>query len=155
MDLALRRVSLTSGHLPLDHTGVASRHFTRKEANALLTQVRPLTEQLVEHRASLAAAQVERTKLALQIAGNGGGVDSAGAASLDEQIAREHAGVARCVNAIHELGGVVKDPDTGLVDFPARLAGGEAFLCWRLGEDEIDHWHGIDEGFSGRKPLDP
>jgi hypothetical protein len=49
----------------------------------------------------------------------------------------------------------VKDPDTGLVDFPARLAGAEAFLCWRLGEDEIDHWHGIDEGFSGRKPLDP
>ena len=134
---------------------MASRHFTRKEANALLPQVRPLTEQLVEHRASLAAAQVERKKLALQIAGNGGGVDSAGAASLDEQIAREHAGVARCVNAIHELGGVVKDPDTGLVDFPAQVAGAEAFFCWRLGEDEIDHWHGIDEGFSGRKPLDP
>jgi len=114
---------------------VASRHFTRKEANALLPQVRPLTEQLVEHRASLAAAQVERKKLALQIAGNGGGVDSAGAASLDEQIAREHAGVARCVNAIHELGGVVKDPDTGLVDFPAQVAGAEAFFCWRLGED--------------------
>jgi hypothetical protein len=134
---------------------VTSRHFTRKEANELLPQVRPLTEQLVEHRASLAAAQVERKKLALQIAGNGGGVDSAGAASLDEQIAREHAGVARCVNAIHELGGVVKDPDTGLVDFPAQVAGAEAFFCWRLGEDEIGHWHGIDEGFSGRKPLDP
>ena len=134
---------------------MASRHFTRKEANALLPQVRPLTELLVEHRASLAAAQLERTKLALQIAGNGGGVDSVAAAALDEQIAREHAGVARCVNAIHELGGVVKDPDTGLVDFPAQVAVVEAFLCWRLGEDEIDHWHGIDEGFSGRKPLGP
>jgi hypothetical protein len=134
---------------------VASRHFTREEANALLPQVRPLAEELVEHRASLAAAQHERTKLALLIAGNGGGVDSAGAAALDEQIALEHTGVARCVNAIHELGGVVKDPDTGLVDFPARFAGVEVFLCWRLGEDEIDHWHGIDEGFSGRKPLDP
>ena len=134
---------------------MASRHFTREEANALLAQVRPLAEELVEHRASLAAAQLERKKLALQIAGNGGGVDAAGAAALDEQIAREHAGVARCANAIHELGGVVKDPDTGLVDFPARVDGIEVFLCWRLGEDEIDHWHGIDEGFSGRKPLDP
>jgi hypothetical protein len=134
---------------------VASRHFTREEANALLRQVRPLTEELVEHRASLAAAQVERTKLALQIAGNGGGVDSVGATALDEQIAREHAGVARCVNAIHELGGVVKDPDAGLVDFPAQVDGTEAFLCWRLGEDEIAYWHGIDEGFPGRKPLDP
>jgi hypothetical protein len=134
---------------------VAPRHFTREEANAVLAQVRPLTEQLVEHRASLSAAQFERKQLALQIAGNGGAVDPAGTAALDEQIAREHAGVARCVNAIHELGGVVKDADTGLVDFPAQVAGAEAFLCWRLGEDEIAYWHGIDEGFPGRKPLDP
>lgn len=132
---------------------MAPRHFTRQEANALLAQVRPLTAQLVEHRAALAAAQSERRQLALQIAGNGGSVDSG--VALDERIAREHAAVARCVNLIHELGGVVKDPDTGLVDFPAQVAGAEAFLCWRLGEDEIGYWHGIDEGFPGRKPLDP
>jgi hypothetical protein len=134
---------------------VAPRHFTREEANELLTQVRPLTEQLVEHRASLASAQSERKQLAQQIAGNGGGVDLTTAAALDERIAHEHAGVARCVNAIHELGGVVKDADTGLLDFPAQVDGTEAFLCWRLGEDEIAYWHGIDEGFPGRKPLDP
>ena len=134
---------------------MAPRHFTLAEANALLAEVRPLTEQLVEHRAALAAAQAERKQLALQIAGNGGGADVSGAATLDEQIALEHAGVARCVNGIHELGGVVKDPDSGLVDFPARVEGVEAFLCWRLGEHEIAYWHGIDEGFSGRKPLDP
>jgi hypothetical protein len=133
---------------------VAPRHFTREEANALLAQVRPLTEELVEHRASLAAAQSERKQLALQIAGNGGGIDLTRAAALDEQIALEHAGVARCVNAIHELGGVVKDAEIGLVDFPARVAGSEAFLCWRLGEAEIANWHGVDEGFPGRKPLD-
>jgi hypothetical protein len=134
---------------------VAPRHFTREEANSLLAEVRPLTEQLVEHRAALAAAQSERKQIAAQIAGNGGGVDVVTAAALDEQIALEHAGVARCVNGIHELGGVVKDPDSGLVDFPARLDGAEVFLCWRLGEDEIAYWHGIDEGFPGRKPLDP
>ncbi len=134
---------------------MASRHFTREEANGLLEQVRPLTEQLVEHRASLAAAQFERKQLALQIAGNGGGVDPTGAAALDERIAHEHAGVARCINAIHVLGGVVKDADTGLVDFPAQVDGTEAFLCWRLGEDEIAYWHGVDEGFPGRKSLDP
>ncbi|MBA3383279.1 MAG: DUF2203 domain-containing protein [Actinobacteria bacterium] len=134
---------------------MAPRHFTREEANELLAQVRPLTEQLVEHRAALVAAQSERTQLALQIAGNGGGVDVTGAAALDEQIAREHAGVARSANAIHELGGVVKDAGTGLVDFPAQVDGVEAFLCWRLGEDEIAYWHGLDDGFPGRKPLDP
>jgi hypothetical protein len=134
---------------------VAQRHFTREQANALLTQVRPLAEELVEHRASLAAALSERKQLARQIAGNGGGVDLTGAAALDERIAHEHAGVARCVNAIHELGGVVKDADIGLLDFPAQVDGTEAFLCWRLGEEEIAYWHGIDEGFPGRKPLDP
>lgn len=134
---------------------MAPRHFTRDEANSLLAEVRPLTERLVEHRAALAAAQSERKQIAAQIAGNGGGVDVVSAAALDEQIALEHTGVARCVNAIHELGGVVKDPDGGLVDFPAQVDGAEAFLCWRLGEDEIAYWHGIDEGFPGRKPLDP
>ena len=133
---------------------MAPRHFTRKEANALLGEVRLLTERLVEHRAALVAAQTERKQLAMQIAGNGAGAEVGAASRLDEQIALEHAGVARCVNAIHELGGVVKDPDTGLVDFPAEVDGIEAFLCWQLGEDEITHWHGIDEGFAGRKPLD-
>jgi hypothetical protein len=131
------------------------RHFTRDEANALLVEVRPLTERLVEHRASLVQAQTQRAELGRRIAGNGGGVDSNELAGLDSLIDTELAGVARCVNAIHGLGGVVKDPDAGLVDFPARIQGIEAFLCWQLGEEQIDHWHGIEEGFAGRKPLDP
>jgi len=56
---------------------------------------------------------------------------------------------------VRELGGECKDIDTGLVDFPARIEGVEAFLCWQLGEEQIDYWHGIEEGFAGRKPLDP
>jgi hypothetical protein len=131
------------------------RSFTREEANALLVEVRPLAEQLVGHRASLKEAQAQRAEVGLQIAGNGGGVDSHELAELDERIGAELAGVARCVNAIHGLGGVVKDLDSGLVDFPARIEGVEAFLCWQLGEDQIDYWHGIEEGFAGRKPLDP
>jgi hypothetical protein len=63
------------------------------------------------------------------------------------------AGIARCVSRIHEAGGLVKDLDAGLVDFPARREGVEVLLCWRLGEDEVGYWHGLEEGFSGRKPL--
>ena len=48
---------------------------------------------------------------------------------------------------------LVKDLDTGLVDFPALHEGEEVLLCWQLGEDEVAHWHGVDEGFAGRKPL--
>jgi hypothetical protein len=51
------------------------------------------------------------------------------------------------------VGALVKDLDDGLVDFPARRGAEEILLCWRLGEEEIAFWHGLDEGFSGRKPL--
>ena len=50
-------------------------------------------------------------------------------------------------------GALVKDLDEGLVDFPAQREGEEVLLCWRLGEDEISFWHGLEEGFSGRRPL--
>jgi hypothetical protein len=132
---------------------VPPRHFTLEQANALLAEVRPLAERLVRHRGELIEAQAARTKIISRIAGNGGGVDTGELTQLDEQMGKALAGIARCVNAIHELGAVVKDPDEGLVDFPARIDDREAFLCWKLGEDEIEYWHGIDEGFAGRKPL--
>lgn len=131
------------------------RYFTREEASTLLETIRPLAEKLSQHHRAAAAVQAERAELGLRVAGNGGGLDPGRVAELDEQIARELKGVARCVNAIHELGAIVKDPDSGLVDFPARIEGREAYLCWQLGEDEIAYWHGVDEGFAGRKALDP
>lgn len=127
--------------------------FTLAEANAALAQVRPLAERLVVHRRNLAAAQAERSELALRVAGNGSGVDPQRLADLERRAATELAGVARCVNGIHALGALVKDPDTGLVDFPTRIGDEDAFLCWQLGEDEIAYWHGLEEGFAGRKPL--
>lgn len=129
------------------------RAFTAEQANALLPDVRPLVERLVEHREELRALQGEREQIVDAIAGNGGRVDAQRIGELDERIVEELRGVARCVNGIHGLGAVVKDPDTGLVDFPARRRGEDVFLCWRLGEDEIAYWHGLEEGFAGRKPL--
>jgi hypothetical protein len=146
---------LTAGHLRLDHTGVPPRHFSPDEANALLDRIRPLADELVAHRRALAGARQARVELTMRVAGNGSGFDSGELVELDETIANELAAVARCVNAIHELGAVVKDPDTGLVDFPTQVDGVEAFLCWQLGEDEVAYWHGLDEGFAGRKPLAP
>lgn len=54
---------------------------------------------------------------------------------------------------VHDMGGVVKDPTIGLVDFYGRVAGESVFLCWRFGEEAISHYHRLDEGFAGRKPL--
>jgi len=58
------------------------------------------------------------------------------------------------VDRIQETGCVVKDLDEGLVDFPSLMKGEEVFLCWKVGEERILYWHGLEEGFAGRKPLD-
>ena len=50
---------------------------------------------------------------------------------------------------------VLRDPSTGLIDFPSQIEGEDVFLCWRLGEDEICYWHGTDEGFENRKRIPP
>jgi hypothetical protein len=48
---------------------------------------------------------------------------------------------------------VLRDIATGLLDFPALAAGRPVWLCWRLGEERVEHWHAIDDGFAGRQPL--
>jgi len=129
------------------------RYFTAEEANEALDDVRPLTEELVEHRRALVVFQDRRVALTARIAGNGGNVQPFDLQDVQERLDEEVAGIARCVARIHELGALVKDLDEGLVDFPAQRAGEDVLLCWRLGEDEIGFWHGLEEGFSGRKPL--
>jgi len=54
---------------------------------------------------------------------------------------------------INGLGIFVRDPEAGLIDFPAQREGEEIFLCFRLGEDAVAWWHPVDTGFSGRQPL--
>jgi hypothetical protein len=72
---------------------------------------------------------------------------------------REHDHLAALIKAalerIESTGCVVKDLDVGLLDFPARIGGEDVYLCWRLGEDRIRFYHRQDEGFAGRRPLDP
>ena len=64
-------------------------------------------------------------------------------------IDRMQAGVAR----IDELGITLREIETGLIDFPALASGRQIWLCWRLGEDDIDSWHELADGFSGRRAL--
>jgi hypothetical protein len=132
---------------------VEERYFTVEEANEALGVVRPLTEELVAHRRALVELQERQSALTTRIAGNGGNVEPSELQDVQERLDEEVAGIARCVARIHELGALVKDLDDGLVDFPAEREGEDVLLCWRLGEDEIAFWHGLDEGFSGRKPL--
>ena len=130
------------------------RYFTPDEANALLPEVREAAETLVQHRRALVEANAKRAHLASQIAGNGGDFDPQEPRELEEELEGEAAAVAHAVERLEGLGVLVKDADRGLVDFPAlRENGEEVLLCWQVGEDEIAFWHGLEEGFAGRKPL--
>jgi hypothetical protein len=63
--------------------------------------------------------------------------------------------VNRTLHRVQQLGCVVKDVERGLVDFHSEVEGRHVFLCWQFGEAAIGHFHGLDEGFSERKPLEP
>jgi hypothetical protein len=129
------------------------RVFTLEEANAALTELRPIVERMVQHRRNLTAAQVRQTELVTRIAGNGGDMVPSDLHDLAETIQREADGIADCAEQINRAGAQVKSLEEGLLDFPAKRGEEDVLLCWKLGEDEIRFWHGIDEGFSARKPL--
>ena len=132
---------------------MAERHFTPEEANELLARVRPIAESLVAHRRAFTVAAARRARLSQRISGNGGDFDPQEPSELEEQLEREAEAVARAVDELQGLGVLVKDLDRGLVDFPALRGGEEVLLCWQVGEDEVAWWHGLEEGFAGRKPL--
>ncbi|SRR6266545_4677122 len=129
------------------------RFFTVEEANAALVELRPIVEQMVEHRRNLTAAQGEQAELIIRIAGNGGDMQPSDLREAAAAIEREAAAVSECAERIDAVGAQIKSLEEGLLDFPALRGDEEVLLCWKLGEDEITYWHGLEEGFAGRKPL--
>ena len=94
--------------------------------------------------------QAEQQRISLA----GGGVLDRRAWRADtERVERLTTEIREGLGAIVELGGAPKDLGLGLVDFLHLRDGREVNLCWKYGEREIRHWHGLDEGYAGRKPL--
>jgi hypothetical protein len=129
------------------------RHFTLEEANAAVAELRPIVERAVAHRHKLAEAQRQQAALVMQIGGNGGDLQPSDLREAAEAIQREAAALTECVEQIDAAGAQIKSLEEGLLDFPSLRDDEEVLLCWKLGEDEIAYWHGVDEGFAGRKPL--
>jgi hypothetical protein len=132
---------------------VPSRVFTAEEANAALAELRPLVEAMVDAKQRLDDAQERRDEVAQHIAGNGGGIPPAELATLDHELNEAAAALAAAMGDVQATGVLVKDLDTGLVDFPAKRDGEDILLCWQLGEDEVAFWHGLEDGYAGRQPL--
>ena len=131
------------------------RLFTPEEANAALPEVRALVARLVDERRALVTLGEELETMQALIGGNGGSLDPGRVGELQEAVARAAADLAGLVDELHGLGVQVKDLDRGLIDFPASHpgSGDTVLLCWELGEPAVAHWHDLEEGFAGRKPL--
>jgi hypothetical protein len=129
--------------------------FTEEEANEALAVVRPTVERLVSARRRFIHAASRLEDVQGHVAGNGGELDPELVGELQDEVSDAGAAVATVVGELEALGVQVKDLDEGLVDFPARHPelGDTVLLCWRLGEEKVAHWHGLEEGFAGRKPL--
>ena len=133
-------------HRPVDRT------FTPDEANSALTQVRPLAERMVELRVRLSELEDEQREVVRVVAGNGSG-EGVGDAHTPEfaKLARELRDIAE---ELALIGVHIKDPDTGLLDFPARREGEDVLLCWQVGEPDVEWWHSPEDGFGGRRRID-
>ena len=129
------------------------RVFTLQEANAAVQELRPIVERMVEHRRNLTLAQALQSELITRIAGNGGDMVPSDLREAQEAIEREAAAIAQCADLINAAGAQIKSLEDGLLDFPAKRGDDDILLCWRLGEEDIQYWHGADEGFAGRRPI--
>ena len=127
--------------------------FTADEANRLLPTLEPLMRCLQAKRQQFRERQLALEEFRTRASRDGGVVPGTEVADAKTEGARLLAEIQEGVQQIESWGCVVKDLDRGLVDFLTRRGRGQVFLCWRLGEAEIRYWHGLQEGFAGRKPL--
>jgi len=133
---------------------VPERLFTLDEAQALLDrEVRELAERMVELRTELRPLEKSWQKLVIKIGSNGGGMSADETNDMRERLEEGHEELRELLQQIVDHGVQVKDPDSGLLDFPAEIDGQPALLCWRVGEPRIAFWHSPEDGFAGRRPL--
>ena len=132
------------------------KYFSLTEAEQLRAQLEPVLIEAMESRRKLGEVEEQLNALAERIQRSGGllvSYEKTARMRLDRNRSEET--VRSALEQIQSTGCVVKDLDIGLLDFPARINNREVYLCWRLGEDRIRFYHGQDEGFSARKPIDP
>ncbi len=128
--------------------------FTVEEANALLPRIEPklrgLSELKHEYNGRRRHAEV------LDVASSGAtdaNPDTVALRAEEDRLKRLAERIRSGVGEIHAHGCLVKDLDQGLVDFYALSGDRLIFLCWKVGESEVSHWHTLEGGFQGRKPL--
>jgi hypothetical protein len=132
------------------------RIFSLTEAERTRRELEPVLTEAIESRRKMSELDTILAAVATRIMLMGGmqiNYESMAKVRFD----RDHQAqtLRAALERIEETGCLVKDLDKGLLDFPSVINNEAVYLCWRLGEDRIRFYHRQDEGYSGRKPLDP
>lgn len=134
---------------------MSDRTFTLDEAQSLLPVLESLLRTAISSKTLMDEVEGEMQALNQRIFLNGGThVDVIPIAQRKAERAKAEQRAKDALAEIDSIGVQVKDLDIGLLDFPCMVDGRIILLCWKLGEKSITHWHGTEEGFAGRKPVD-
>jgi hypothetical protein len=131
------------------------KYFTLTECQQLLPEVERALRDAIFHKSEYQQADQE-LDASLEKIRAAGGARFDRTAFLSVRVRRDNSAAAlkNALERIELAGALVKDLDIGLIDFLSLYHGREVCLCWKLGEDRIRFWHGTEEGFAGRKPID-
>jgi hypothetical protein len=131
------------------------RTFTLHEAQSMLPILESLLRKSIESKTLIEEIDQEFNELSERIFLNGGTlVNVRACAARKAQREKAIQSAKDTLSEINAIGVQVKDLDIGLLDFPCKVDGEIVLLCWKMGEPTISHWHGTEEGYAGRRPID-
>jgi hypothetical protein len=122
-------------------------YFTPEKANEILPRVKSLMERIIQKQ-----VEVDSIRDEIENLGNSGSSTRVYVSKV-AQLKAVSSELAELISELNSMGCLLKDIEMGLVDFPAIRLGEEVYLCWRIGEEKVDHWHSLYEGYAGRKKV--
>jgi hypothetical protein len=129
--------------------------FTIDEAQSLLPLMESLLKRAIEGKRAAQEIEGQIADLGRRIYLSGGMRVNVAEVGRQRTAMEDHLQrVRESIAEIDSIGVQVKDVETGLLDFPCRVDEQVVLLCWRMGETSIEHWHTVEDGFKGRKPVD-
>ncbi len=129
------------------------KYFTVSEANASLPLLRSILRDVTELARDLRERHERLARMQSSPPHALGDAYKEELQQIQAEFEHDQERMREYETELKSLGVELKDYYTGLVDFPCRMNGREVYLCWRLGESEVAHWHELDAGFAGRQPL--
>lgn len=127
--------------------------FTVEEANQTLPLVKKIVKDIVDGRRELDSARARYEEIRAGLSGVPTPEEGLRMRDLEDAAEQVREKIESCIEELGMIGCQLKDLELGLIDFPAQLEGRPVLLCWRLGEEKVNHWHSLDGGYAGREPL--